>query len=136
MAAFGLTFGVGLALALILTPLLDWLGRRWGLVAVPGGRRQHPRTVPRIGGVALYLAFVGAVLVSQLLVVDPWDSAQSLPVGLRVMRFDPKEIFRLIGLLGGGTFIFLAGLYDDWGELSPVPQYLSNCSRRQSRSRS
>jgi UDP-GlcNAc:undecaprenyl-phosphate GlcNAc-1-phosphate transferase len=124
LAAFGLTFAVGFILALVLTPLTGWLGRRWGLMAVPGGRRQHSGPVPRIGGVALYLAFVGAVLVSQLLVVDPWDSAQSLPVGLRVLRFDPKEIFRLIGLLGGGTFIFLAGLYDDWRELSPVPQYL------------
>jgi UDP-GlcNAc:undecaprenyl-phosphate GlcNAc-1-phosphate transferase len=124
LAAFGLTFAVGFVLALALTPLTRWLGERWGLVAVPGGRRQHPGAVSRIGGVALYLAFVSAVLVSQVLVVDPWDTPQAIPEGLRILRFDPKEIFRLVGLLGGGTFIFLAGLYDDWRELAPLPQYL------------
>ncbi len=41
------------------------------------------------------------------------------------MRFDPKEIVRLTGLLLGGTFIFLVGIYDDWKELPALPQYVA-----------
>lgn len=125
MAAFGLVFGVAFALAAILTPLAIRAGKRLGLVAEPGGRRKHRGRIPRIGGVPIYLAFVGAVIVSQLLIVGPGDPGTGLPAALRVARFDPKEIFRLTGLLAGGTFIFLVGLYDDWRELGPLPQYVA-----------
>ena len=125
VGAFGLVFGVAFLLSLGLTPLASWLGERWGVVAVPGGRRQHPHPVSRIGGVAVYIAFVGAVLVAQQVVIDPAEPPPDLPAAFQVWRFDPKESIRLIGLLGGGTFIFLVGLYDDWRELSPLPQYIA-----------
>ena len=82
-AAFGLTFAVGLILALILTPLSGWLGERLGLVAMPGGRRQHTGAVSRIGGVALYLAFVSAVLVSQGMENWAWSKGG---VGVHVFK--------------------------------------------------
>jgi UDP-GlcNAc:undecaprenyl-phosphate GlcNAc-1-phosphate transferase len=63
-----------------------------------------------MGGLALYVAFVAAVLVAQRLPVE---------------RFDPKEIIRLTGLLLGGTFIFLFGLLDDWRDLKPLSQYIA-----------
>jgi UDP-GlcNAc:undecaprenyl-phosphate GlcNAc-1-phosphate transferase len=44
---------------------------------------------------------------------------------MQVVRFDGKEIIRLVGLLLGGTFIFVFGLIDDWRELPPLPQYLA-----------
>lgn len=110
LAAFGVVFGVAFGLSLILTPLMRWLGTRLRLVDQPRDRHQHKGNVPRTGGVAVYLAFVIAVLV-----------AQALPVE----RFDPKEIIRLAGLLLGGTLIFLIGLYDDWRELPPLTLYAS-----------
>jgi UDP-GlcNAc:undecaprenyl-phosphate GlcNAc-1-phosphate transferase len=125
LIAFGLTFGLAFLIALGLTPLTRVLGERWGLVAVPGGRRQHQRVVTRIGGIPVYVAFVVAVLASQLMVVDPHQAASTLPLGMQVVRFDGKEIVRLVGLLLGGTIIFLVGLYDDWRELSPLPQYIA-----------
>lgn len=125
LAAFAVVFGIGFVLSLVLTPLTTWLGRRLGLVQLPGGRRKHTGAVPRIGGVAIYIAFVVALLASQLLVVDPGDPNPALPLGLRVLRFDPKEIIRLTGLLVGSTAIFLVGLYDDWKELGPLPQYIA-----------
>ncbi|MBN1429545.1 MAG: undecaprenyl/decaprenyl-phosphate alpha-N-acetylglucosaminyl 1-phosphate transferase [Anaerolineae bacterium] len=124
LMAFGLTFGLAFLLSLGLTPLTRILGERWGLVAVPGGRRKHDRPVARIGGIPVYIAFVVAVLASQLLVIGPHQAA-SLPSSLQIVRFDGKEIIRLTGLLMGGTIIFLAGLYDDWRELSPLPQYIA-----------
>ncbi len=125
LGVFAITFGVAFLLALILTPLSRWLGEKWEIVAVPGGRRQHLQPVSRIGGAAIYLAFVAAVIVSQLFVVNPAAPGSNLPGSLTVYRFDPKEVIRLAGLLIGGTLIFLVGLYDDWRELSPLPQYIA-----------
>jgi UDP-GlcNAc:undecaprenyl-phosphate GlcNAc-1-phosphate transferase len=123
-AAYSLIFALAFVLALILTPLSRWAGERWGLVAVPGGRRKHTTSVSRIGGVSVYLAFVLAVILSQFLIAVPGASS-NLPAALQVVRLDPKEVFRVIGLLAGGTFIFVAGLYDDWRDLSPTVQYLT-----------
>ena len=50
-------FALSFLLALILTPLAGWLGRRWGLVDRPGGRRAHRGEIPRTGGIALFGAF-------------------------------------------------------------------------------
>ena len=109
VTAFIITFAVAFGLSVLLTPLSGLMGRWLGLVDEPRGRHQHARPIPRMGGLALYVAFVVAVLVAQRLPVE---------------RFDPKEIIRLTGLLLGGTFIFLFGLLDDWRELKPLPQYI------------
>lgn len=123
--AFALIFAVAFILSFGLTPLAQHLGERWGIMAKPGGRRRHTRSVSRLGGVPVYIAFVGAVLISQLLIVGPLGFGESVPPALQIPRFDDKEIFRLIGLLIGGTLIFLVGLYDDWRELPPLPQYVA-----------
>lgn len=110
MIPFLITFLVAFVLSLLLTPLCGRLARRRGLTATPGGRRKHTRPVPKLGGAALYLSFVTAVIL-----------AQFLPVA----RMDDKEIIRLLGLLLGGTVLFVMGLMDDWHELPPLPQFLT-----------
>lgn len=110
MTPFILTFLVALGLSLILTPLIGCLSRRWGVTAVPGGRRKHVRPVPKMGGAALFLAFLLAVLFAQLLPVE---------------RGDPKEPIRLLGLLLGGGVVFMVGIIDDVRELPPLPQLLA-----------
>lgn len=100
-------FAVAFALALVLTPLARRLGQRYGFVATPGGRRRHAGTKSRLGGLALFVAFVAAAVLAQFLPVE---------------RQDPKELTRLVGLLLAGTFIFLVGIYDDKRELRPSPQ--------------
>jgi UDP-GlcNAc:undecaprenyl-phosphate GlcNAc-1-phosphate transferase len=104
---FLVVFVVAFALALTLTPLARRLGERYGFVATPGGRRKHAGTKSRLGGLALFVAFVVAAALAQLLPVE---------------RQDPKELTRLVGLLLGGTFIFLVGIYDDKRELRASPQ--------------
>jgi UDP-GlcNAc:undecaprenyl-phosphate GlcNAc-1-phosphate transferase len=103
---FVLVFVTSFALALALTPLGRWWGRRYGFVAAPGGRRKHAGTKSSLGGVALFVAFVVTAVLAQFLPVE---------------RQDPKELTRLVGLLLGSTFIFLVGIYDDKKELSPAP---------------
>ena len=56
------TLGFALLLTLALTPLAGMLGRRWGLVDAPGGRRKHKGVIPRTGGLALFGGFFITVL--------------------------------------------------------------------------
>ncbi len=108
---FLLVFGLALSVTLLLVPLADWLGRRFGVTSRYGGRRQSEsdaRRVSKLGGIALYGGFVSAVLAAQLLPVP---------------RLDNYEIIRLSGLLIGGTVVFLVGLLDDIFELSPLQQF-------------
>jgi UDP-GlcNAc:undecaprenyl-phosphate GlcNAc-1-phosphate transferase len=104
---FILVFAVAFVLALALTPLAQRLGERYGFVAAPGGRRKHAGTTSRLGGLALFVAFLTAAVLAQFLSVE---------------RQDPQELTRLTGLLLGSTFIFLMGVWDDKRELSPAPQ--------------
>lgn len=111
MAAFVLIFGVAFGLALALSPLAGWLGLRLGMVDKPGGRHRHGRTVPRLGGLALYLAFILPLFLTLVL------PAEWLPP-----RQDPNELTRLAGVMLGSTFIFLVGLCDDRWNLGPFLQ--------------
>jgi UDP-GlcNAc:undecaprenyl-phosphate GlcNAc-1-phosphate transferase len=106
---FAAVFGAALTIALVGTPLAGAWGRRRGLVDRPGPRRWHQGAIPRTGGIALFLAFVTAALVSQ------W---------LPVPRQDPKELTRFLGIVLGSAFLFVAGYVDDRLELRPGPQYL------------
>ncbi len=104
-----LVFLSALLLSAGATPLAMYLGHRLRMVDRPGGRRRHRGEIPRTGGLAIWLAFVLAVLFAQILPVP---------------RFDPKEIVRLAGLLLGGTLSLILGLIDDRWELPPGPQFL------------
>jgi len=89
-------FILGLSLSLYLTPLMAEAARRFGLVAKPDGRlRLQPEPVPYLGGVAIYLAFLLAL----------------------VFGFGFEK--QVLGLLLGGTIILLVGLIDDFGVMSP-----------------
>ena len=97
---YAIAFAVALLVTLLLTPASIWLGRRLGIVAVPGGRRQHQGRIVRIGGLALYPALLAAVL-----------ATRSVP------RTDPGEWFRVTGMLLGVGIIWVGGLLDDRYEL-------------------
>lgn len=76
-------------LALILTPPMIKLACRWGAVDKPNQRKIHATPMPRLGGLAIYVAFVVGLLVTQ---------PMTMP---------------LAGLLVGATLIVLLGLWDD-----------------------
>jgi UDP-GlcNAc:undecaprenyl-phosphate GlcNAc-1-phosphate transferase len=78
MYSLGLLAFTSFLLALVLTPLWCNLCRRWGWVDRPdGGRRLHRVPVPRVGGVSIFAAYLGALAV---VVLSP-DSARRAPPG-------------------------------------------------------
>jgi len=96
---------------LILTPLSLKLGYRLGFIDRPGGRRRHQGEVPRLGGIALFIGFMGAgLLVFVLSALGLW-----LPIGAEDRKL-------LTGVLLGSGVIFIFGLWDDRRELSAWQQ--------------
>jgi UDP-GlcNAc:undecaprenyl-phosphate GlcNAc-1-phosphate transferase len=107
----GLVWGVGLISSFLLTPFSARLANRWGIIDVPGEpRRIHLQPVPRLGGIALFLAFMAAVGVSQL---------------VSVPRQDPNEVVRLAGLVIGATLAVVVGFVDDRNPLGPWSQLIA-----------
>jgi UDP-GlcNAc:undecaprenyl-phosphate GlcNAc-1-phosphate transferase len=100
-------------LTLLLTPLAGRLGRRWGLVDRPGGRRRHAAPTPRLGGVGLFLGFFSVSLL--VFLVEFVFQTPAVPDDAR----------RLRGVLLGAAFVFVVGLVDDRYDLKPGPQYVA-----------
>lgn len=100
---------VATGLTILLTPVAMRLGVRWGLVAVPGGRRKHKGVIPVTGALAIFPAFVCAAL---------------LPVILDVPRIDPLELTRLAGILVGMGIVWITGFLDDRFHFHFTPQFL------------
>lgn len=102
MTAFSLAFLGSLVLALALTPLVAMLARAVGAVDSVGesNRRVHVVATPRLGGLAIVVAFYAPLLA--LLFVDS-------SVG-RLFAEDPPMV---LGLLLGGLGITCLGIYDD-----------------------
>ena len=76
-----------------LTPASIVLGTRWGFVDQPSERKIHHTPIPRIGGLAVYLGFVGAILVNSILA--DW----------------------MVAILVAGSLLLIVGILDDAREL-------------------
>jgi UDP-GlcNAc:undecaprenyl-phosphate GlcNAc-1-phosphate transferase len=86
--------------AALFTPLARWFALRVGAVSVTGGRHVHERSVPRLGGIAIALAFIAPVVA--LLLIDGTVAATL------------HEFSRLaIGLMLGGAAVCILGVVDD-----------------------
>ncbi|RYD07061.1 hypothetical protein N752_00330 [Desulforamulus aquiferis] len=85
---------VALAVSLLITPWVRKAAIKIGAMDLPDHRKVHKGIMPRMGGLAVFLAFVAAVLLTQ--------------------ELDRK----LIGLLIGGLLIVSLGILDDTRGLS------------------
>lgn len=101
MGEYVLAFLAAFGVAYIATPLARKLALASGAVDYPDPeteqcRRVHKRPVPRLGGLAIFLGFLGPAL--YLL---------------------PREGLTLMGLLLGGGIMLALGIWDDLRTLSP-----------------
>lgn len=76
-----------------LTSVMVQIGQRWNLVDIPTERKIHVQPTPRLGGVAVYVGFVGSVLMNSIL--PDWITA----------------------IVVAGSLLLIAGVIDDIREL-------------------
>lgn len=92
--------------ALIITPLARRLSFRLGIVAEPGGRRRHSGNIPKLGGLAVFIAWLAGIGLTYWL----------LPPA------DPDDALRLRGVVLGSFVVLAGGLLDDRYDLPPGAQ--------------
>ncbi len=98
---------LAILLALGASPLVGRLAERFHLLDVPGGRRLHPRPVPRPGGAAIALAF-GLAIFSFWLVDHIAGHPFLIPDQVRSSRFTLTALAALVALVVG----FLDDVFD------------------------
>ncbi len=102
---YGIGFAAACLMALLLTPLVKKFAFWVGAVDAPNHRKVHTRIMPRLGGLAIFLAFCGAFLI-----ISPAIDSINFNVAL--------------GILLGGTIIVIVGALDDRFDLSPKVKLL------------
>lgn len=89
LSVYGFPFLLAMLVSYILTPYIKKLAFKIGAVDRPDNRKVHKRIMPRLGGLAIYIAFmIGCVASLEL----TWD---------------------VCGILLGGTLIVALGVADD-----------------------
>ncbi|MGC2660321.1 MAG: MraY family glycosyltransferase, partial [Bryobacteraceae bacterium] len=109
----GLVLGaLALALSIILTPVIRDAFLRLGFVDEPDNdRKLHARSVPRVGGIAVFVAYLGSLGIVAL-------------VGTLLGKVEIPHIEGGWWLLGGTSFVFAVGLLDDLVGLRPKQKLL------------
>src|SRR5579863_9231283 len=111
MRAFVLAFFLAAISSVVLTPIVRRVALRVGAVSKPGGRHVNERAVPRLGGIAIALAFL-----VPLATIFPLESVVS--AALRA------EWRRLTGLLVGAVVLAGVGVLDDTRRVRAVHKLL------------
>lgn len=96
---YTIAFVTALVMAFIMTPLVKRFAIFIGAVDAPNHRKVHTKMMPRLGGLAIFMAFVGAFFIISPALVD----------------FNTNAAW---GLLLGGSIIVLVGALDDKFELT------------------
>jgi UDP-GlcNAc:undecaprenyl-phosphate GlcNAc-1-phosphate transferase len=102
-AVYAAAFAAALVGALVATPVARKLALRLGVVDLPAARKVHTDPVPYLGGLAIILAFVGAMVLG--IVFHPLAGSYE----------------QVVAILGGGLVLAGMGLVDD---LKVVPGWI------------
>lgn len=100
--------GKAFLIALILTPIIRDISRSFNVVDRPGYRKVHAYPMPRVGGIAIAIAYgVSLILL---------PGSASGPVA--------SSLHAVWKLIPGAAIVFLVGLLDDFFSLKPVVKLL------------
>src|SRR3972149_235488 len=103
---------IALVVTNTLTPGLRRFARRIGVIDYPGGRRINVRPMPRLGGIAIYIGFLAALLVAMVITRDIVLAHRGDVLTIRI-PLSPRTDQAVLGILLGSTLLFLVGIWDD-----------------------
>jgi UDP-GlcNAc:undecaprenyl-phosphate GlcNAc-1-phosphate transferase len=106
MASFLLIFLSALIIAGATTPVAQRLALYFGVVDKPNPRKVHLKPTPLLGGIAIYVATIFAL----------------------VFLGERQEITQLAGILLGATVVSFCGLWDDRRPLGPGVKLLAQAA--------
>jgi len=98
VTTYMLIFASALAIVIGIMPLVKRAAIRFGFVDEPSARKVHTRAVPRLGGAAIYLGCIAALLIFG----------------------DRFYVAQLVSILVGATFVSFLGMWDDRRGLRPL----------------
>ena len=110
-----LFFGA-LVIAVAMTPISKWLAPRVGVMDHPNPRKIHATPVPRMGGMAIFvavmvmLALFGGQQEIQQLAAMLFGAAFMSFLGLADDRFTLSAYVRLVAQFGAALLVYLAGV--------------------------
>lgn len=111
---FGMSlFFISFLISLFLVYIIKKHAVRLRLVDPPGERKIHTRTMPLGGGIAIFFAIILSLVFTSLLYHCVFSNA--------VIRISGQ----MMCILGGGFFIFLVGVIDDYISLKPRTKLLA-----------
>ena len=114
MTTYLFTYALALLLSTALTPVVIAWAQRSKLVDKPDARKIHTRAIARVGGIAIFLGAMLAILPAL---------AINNSVGSALRQLGPK----ISALLVVSTLMFLVGLYDDLKGIGAKKKLAAQC---------
>ena len=114
MTTYLFTYALALLLSTALTPVVIAWAQRRNWVDKPDARKIHTHAIARVGGIAIFLGAMLAILPALAL---------NNSVGNALRNLGPK----ISTLLVVSTFIFLVGLYDDLKGIAAKKKLAAQC---------
>ena len=109
MTTILLTFSIALILSLLLTPLAQKIGTKFGAMDIPNERKVHESPIPRTGGLAIFVSFIVTIGIAAVSNTDITNQ----------IVFDRQILF----LSAGAIIVFATGLFDDFHRLGPKTKF-------------
>jgi UDP-GlcNAc:undecaprenyl-phosphate GlcNAc-1-phosphate transferase len=102
MTQYMLILASALVIALGSMPLVRWAAVRWGFIDQPSARKVHTQPTPRLGGAAIYVGCIAALLTFG----------------------DRFYVSQVVSILVGATLVSFLGIWDDRRGLRPLLKLL------------
>jgi len=99
-----MTYLIGLVLALVLVPAVIKIAHKRHWVDIPNARSVHVQPIARLGGIAIFVSFLLAIVCTFTLRKSAGESFQG-------------QWIQTSALLFGSAMVFFVGLYDDLKEI-------------------
>jgi len=117
MSIYLLVFAGALVLTIGITPVARWLAPRVGVMDQPEARKMHRHPVPRIGGVAIYLAVMIATMVlGEYRNFNQFGSILIGATGISFMglvddRWGLRPLIKMLGQVLAALLLYASGVY-------------------------